>query len=248
MILKSVTTVCFKGAVSMDCIDRPVFYSFRRCPYAMRARLAIAYAAVEVELREIVLRNKPVHMLSISPKGTVPVLQLENGHVIDESLNIMHWALSKCDPDNLLPDIHKESIQALIDENDNGFKQWLDRYKYADRYPEQSVEYYRDNCESWFKKLDDLLQAHSGFLVCSQLTLADLALLPFIRQCAHVDLEWFEGCKYQYLKKWLEQFKASTLFASIMPKIPTWNMEGEGVIFPFRESTKRQEQAVHHEQ
>lgn len=121
----------------------PILYSFRRCPYAMRARLAIAYAVVAVELREIELRNKPQAMLLISPKGTVPVLQLENGKVLDESLAIMLWALQQNDPEHWLKVSCLANAKALIRRNDEQFKYYLDRYKYADRYPAYSELYYR---------------------------------------------------------------------------------------------------------
>ena len=216
----------------MNDLSRPVLYSFRRCPYAMRARLAIAYSEVKVELREIVLRNKPDHMLSISPKGTVPILQLHNGKVIDESLDIMNWALEVNDPDgwNLIQ--LRGAIDALINENDCVFKPFLDRYKYADRYPEHSQEYYRSECENWFIKLESLLDKNGPYLLGAKLTLADMALLPFVRQCAHVDLDWFEQTQYHQLQHWLSSFKESELFKRIMIKLPAWDMHGEGILFP----------------
>lgn len=216
----------------MNDLSRPILYSFRRCPYAMRARLAIAYSEVKVELREIVLRNKPDHMLSISPKGTVPVLQLQDGKVIDESIDIMHWALGINDPDGWSLIEQRAEIDALIYENDCVFKPSLDRYKYADRYPEYSQEYYRTECESWFIKLESLLVKNGPYLLGTKLTLADMALLPFMRQCAHVDLEWFEQTQYHHLQHWLSSFKESELFKRIMPKVPAWGMHGEGITFP----------------
>jgi len=209
----------------------PILYSFRRCPYAMRARLAIAYSGVKVELREIVLRDKPTEMLAISPKGTVPVLLLPDGQLIDESIDIMRWALSQNDPDNWCSaDI--ETINGLINDNDHHFKPWLDRYKYADRYPQQSAEFYRQQCEDEFIKLEPLLARHGGYLVTDRITLADMARLPFIRQCAHVDLTWFESTPYPHLQRWLSDFKASGLFADIMRKYPLWALGDPITLFP----------------
>ncbi len=216
----------------MNDLSRPILYSFRRCPYAMRARLAIAYSEVKVELREIVLRSKPDHMLSISPKGTVPVLQLQDGKVIDESIDIMHWALGINDPNGWSLIQQRAEIDALIYENDCVFKPSLDRYKYADRYPEHSQEHYRTECESWFIKLESLLVKNGPHLLGTKPTLADMALLPFMRQCAHVDLDWFEQTQYHHLQRWLSSFKESELFKRIMPKIPAWEMHGEGITFP----------------
>ena len=125
----------------------PVLYSFRRCPYAMRARLAIASSGLTVELREVVLRNKPQQLLDISPKGTVPVLLFPNNKVIDESLDIMRWALSLRDPFDWLSNALSDDITQLIQWNDNEFKHYLDRYKYADRYPEKNEKYYREKAE-----------------------------------------------------------------------------------------------------
>lgn len=210
----------------------PILYSFRRCPYAMRARLAIAYSGIKLELREIVLRNKPEEMLAISPKGTVPVLQLPSGEVIDESIDIMRWALAQHDPKSWYSEPYIPAIESLITQNDESFKPWLDRYKYADRYPEQSETYYRNQCEAWFKTLESLLEANKGFLVTDQITLADMALLPFIRQCAHVDLAWFESTQYTQLQNWLNRFKDSELFSNIMQKYPAWQRDDPKTLFP----------------
>jgi len=177
----------------------PILYSFRRCPYAMRARLAIAYSGIKLELREIVLRNKPEEMLAISPKGTVPVLQLPSGEVIDESIDIMRWALAQHDPNDWYSEPYIPAIESLITQNDESFKPWLDRYKYADRYPEQSETYYRNQCE---------------------------------RQCAHVDLAWFESTQYTQLQNWLNRFKDSELFSNIMQKYPAWQRDDPKTLFP----------------
>lgn len=208
-----------------------VLYSFRRCPYAMRARLAIRYSGVRVELREIVLRQKPAHMLEISPKGTVPVLQLSDGQVIDESLDIMYWAIAQNDPDRWNEANFQSQISELIKKNDEQFKPWLDRYKYADRYPEQSEAYYRQQCEEWISQLESQLKGHKGGLISNQLTLADMAILPFVRQFAHVDLTWFESTNYSNVQQWLDNFKQSELFTSIMRKYPLWEPDQTPELF-----------------
>lgn len=190
-----------------------VLYSFRRCPYAMRARMALRYSGVPLTTVEVSLKAKPVEMLALSPKGTVPVLVCADGRVIEQSLDIMRWALAQNDPDNWLgPD-----SAALIEENDHVFKTHLDRYKYAIRYPEQPMEHYRAQGEQFLQHLEDLL-GHAPYLAGDRLSLADVALAPFIRQFAHVDREWFEQAPYPHLRVWLERFLASALFTSVMAK------------------------------
>nr|WP_087148141.1 glutathione S-transferase [Crenothrix polyspora] len=200
----------------------PVLYSFRRCPYAMRVRLAIAYAGIAVEIREIQLKQKPMQMLALSPKGTVPVLQLPDGTVFEESLDIMRWALAQNDPDNWLAfDTESEN---LIQWNDGDFKYYLDRYKYADRYPEFSERYYRHQAEIFLVELEGRL-IHNPYLGGSRCCLLDVAIFPFIRQFAAVDSAWFAASDYQHLNNWLNGFLASDLFVSVMAKHPVWNPE-----------------------
>ena len=199
----------------------PILYTFRRCPYAMRARLAITYAGIEVEHREILLKAKPQAMLNVSPKGTVPVLVLEGGQVIDESLDIMLWALQQHDPKDWLS--HQAQALTLIDINDNTFKPWLDKYKYAERFPEHSKAYYRKQGETFLQTLETLLAQHT-FLHASQPSLADYAIFPFIRQFAFVDKTWFEQT-YPKLQAWLSQHLQSSLFEKIMAKQPLWIQE-----------------------
>jgi len=219
----------------MQDISTPVLYSFRRCPYAMRARLAIASSGLSVELREVVLKDKPAEMLQASAKGTVPVLVLPEGRVIDESRDIMLWALRCSDPQNWLcrddPDLLWQ-MEGLIQENDFVFKQHLDRYKYADRHPQHSQEYYRDQCLVTLNKLERALQKNSGFLVGGRMTLADAAIFPFVRQFAYVDREWFYGSAFPALQNWLDQQIESELFLSIMTKYAQWSEPEKGVIFP----------------
>ncbi|OCH10889.1 glutathione S-transferase [Aliivibrio fischeri] len=202
-------------------------YSFRRCPYAMRARLGITQSNKTVHLREIILKNKPESMLQASPKGTVPVLINNKGKVIDESLDIMKWALEGSE---LLLSATNEMFQ-LIRENDDIFKSWLDKYKYADRYPEYSDIYYREQGELFLNKLEQRLTT-SPMLFSKQYSFADLAILPFIRQFAFVDIHWFRQSKYKNLQRWLFEFIESELFNSIMNKYPTWLDSHQEFIFP----------------
>ncbi len=198
----------------------PILYSYRRCPYAMRARMAIKYANVSVDIRDIALKEKPAEMLIASPKGTVPVLVLQDGQVLEQSLDIMYWALQQRDIDGWLT-ADKPLTQRIIAENDGSFKQALDKYKYAIRFPEQSVEFYRAQAEVFLQKLERLL-AKSVFLLGDKVSLADIALFPFIRQFSGVDPVWFEAAAYLKLKAWLKQLVDSDLFVDIMQKRPTY--------------------------
>lgn len=190
-------------------------YSFRRCPYAMRARMALRYSGVPVEIVEVSLKAKPAEMLAISPKGTVPVLDAD-GRVIDESLEIMRWALAQNDPQGWLLD-GDSRIAELIEANDQGFKVDLNRYKYAERYPEQPMEVYRAQGSVFLQRLEGLLQDRD-YLLADHPRLADIALLPFVRQFAHVDREWFAQTPYPRLQAWLHDFLKSNLFTLIMKK------------------------------
>ncbi|MGG7675922.1 glutathione S-transferase [Pseudomonas sp. WC2] len=194
-------------------------YSFRRCPYAMRARMALRYSGVPVDIIEVSLKAKPADMLAISPKGTVPVLDAE-GRVIDESLEIMRWALAQNDPDDwLLKDdpAGEAMMDMLIQTNDQTFKTSLNHYKYAERYPEKPMDVYRMECSMIAQHLD-LLLMENDYLVTDHPCLADIALLPFVRQFAHVDREWFAQTPYVRLQAWLQRFLESNLFTSIMKK------------------------------
>lgn len=214
-------------------ISLPVLYSFRRCPYAMRTRMAIAYSGAAVELRDILLKDKPEDMIAASPKATVPVLVLHDGDVLEESLDIMRWALSQNDPDGWLPEDEatRDEIFALIKENDSPFKSILDRYKYHVRFPEKSREDYRQDGEAFFHKLEQLLADHS-FLVSTKVTLADIAIFPFIRQFANSDIDWFNAAPYPHLQRWLDGFLSSDRFAYIMKKRPIWAEGMAGELFP----------------
>lgn len=215
---------------------RPILYSFRRCPYAMRARLALCYAQQHVELREIVLRAKPAEMLAISPKGTVPVLQLPDGRVIEQSLEMMQWALAQQDLAQWwLPDPSQQrQIMALITDNDGAFKAALDRYKYPDRYPEshgqQTAHQYRAQGEVFICQLNGLLQ-QQRYLVSEQVSLADVAIFPFVRQFAQVDRAWFDQTDYTFVHQWLAEWLESGLFGQVMQKFPVWQSGTRGVAF-----------------
>lgn len=201
----------------------PVLYTFRRCPYAMRARLALSAARLDVRVREVVLRDKPAEMLAASPKGTVPVLVLESGEVIDESLDVMRWALAQNDPEGWLGADAAET-DALIAQNDGPFKRALDRYKYPNRYEAEDADPMA-NREAGLTILTGLSQriaANGGQLLGPAPTLADMAIFPFVRQFAHTGAEWWEATAPDPLKTWLAGHKDSARFHAIMAKYPQW--------------------------
>lgn len=198
----------------------PILYSYRRCPYAMRARMALWAAQVQLEVREVSLRDKPAHLLQISPKGTVPVLQLPDGTVLEQSLDIMQWALTQHDPQGWLH-ADREAVNHFISINDGDFKKALDRYKYPERYPEQPQVFYRQQGEQFLQLLEAALQQHR-FVLGESASMADVATFPFIRQFAAVDAEWFAGSAYPQLRAWLNGWLESALFAQIMQKFPTY--------------------------
>ena len=196
----------------------PVLYSFRRCPYAMRARLALASARIDVEHREILLRDKPAAMLAVSPKGTVPVL-VTSGTVIDESYDIMLWALGHNDPENWL-DV-PQAAHDLIAEADGDFKTSLDRYKYSSRIAGAVPADDRADASRFLTGLDERLKNNS-YLFGPNLRLPDMAIATFVRQFAHVDLDWFSAQPWPELLDWLSDFKTSERFLGIMQKYPVW--------------------------
>jgi glutathione S-transferase len=192
----------------------------------MRARLALKLNNIKVELREIELRNKPSAMLSISPKGTVPVLQLASGEVIDQSWDVMRWAYSQRNADFLVT----AEMQALIDINDGWFKDALDHYKYPQADDINTPDYYRAQGEVFLKQLNERLTQHA-YLMGDSLTIIDWAILPFIRQFAAVDKHGFDQSEHELLKKWLDDFNHSALFESIMHKYMPWGENADGVLF-----------------
>lgn len=191
----------------------------------MRGRLAIASAGFEVELREVVLRDKPESMLDASPKGTVPVLILADGTVVDESLDVMLHVLGQNDPEQLLtPAIGTlDDMLTLIAQSDGPFKAALDRYKYANRYEDVDTNEQRKTASEFLNKLDKRLVANEGFLFGSRFSLADLAILPFVRQFANVDRAWFDAQDWPALRSALETFITSDRFLAIMDKYPQWH-------------------------
>ncbi len=193
----------------------PILYSFRRCPYAMRARLAIAVSGVQVEMREILLRDKPAAFLAASPSGTVPCLVTQAG-VIDESLDVMIWALRQNDPESWL------NMPATgwdwIARGDGPFKRALDRVKYASRYEAAEVAAARAKAVGFF----DDLEASMGDWIFAKPSLADYALLPFVRQFAFIDKAWFDAQPWPRVQGWLERFTASQRFAGVMVKQDVW--------------------------
>ena len=202
---------------------KPILYTFRRCPYAIRARLAIKVSGIEVETREVDLRNKPQAMLECSPKGTVPVLQIADGSVIDESLDIMRWTLAIHDPDGWIRGDAGWTAEtaALIAANDGPFKQFLDRYKYPGRgqpnAPTHFAEQFRDEAGAFLRMLNSRLARHA-FLMGETLSLADAAIFPFVRQFAHVDKAWFDAAYDGPLAAWLDRLAGSPLFLAVMQK------------------------------
>ncbi|MDR6851322.1 glutathione S-transferase [Sphingomonas sp. BE123] len=198
----------------------PILYSFRRCPYAIRARLALAVSETAVEHREVRLRDKPAEMIAASPKGTVPVLVLPDGRVIDESLDIMRWALARNDPEHWLAG----DAPALIAANDGAFKHHLDRYKYPERYPADGVDH-RAAALAILQGLGTRLGAQA-WLGGARFGLADAAILPFVRQFAAVDPDWFAAQDLARVQPWLAAFLASPLFAAVMVTRTPWRAAG----------------------
>ncbi len=213
----------------------PILYSFRRCPFAIRARLSLLLAGIEVELREVLLRDKPRSLLSYSSKGTVPVLILGDDRVIDESLDIINWTLetaSWCHNPN--PD------SELVTENDTSFKKRLDQYKYWERYPDKSQEEHRALAMPFLSKLEVRL-TDKEFLSGDSLGFEDIAILPFIRQFANVDRNGFNEHEKVNLKRWLNRWEDSELFRNAMVKYPVWTPGDEPLCFPLHENLNRGE-------
>ncbi|HUV99436.1 MAG TPA: glutathione S-transferase [Gallionella sp.] len=213
----------------------PVLYSFRRCPYAIRARLALYTSGMVVELREVSLRDKPASMLAASPKGSVPVLVLADGQVVDESWEIMQWALHQNDPQGWLGqnDSHVYAAAPLVRENDTVFKYHLDRYKYPDRNPAYPQLHYRSKGEEFLIQLENRLAA-SHYLLGDGLSIADAAIFPFVRQFAEVDRAWFAQANYPALRRWLKNFIDSEGFVSVMLKYAFWHPGDPTVIMSHK--------------
>ena len=216
--------------------SRPILYSFRRCPYAMRARMAIIASGHQVELREVILRDKPEEMLQASPKATVPVLVKPDQTVVDESLDVMLWALEHNDPDNWLNPENREPLLAFIEEMDGPFKEHLDKYKYATRHAgSEDVEQFRLSHRAAaldiLRSLDARLSQHK-YLFSDRITLADIATFPFVRQFANTDRDWFDQQQIPNVQNWLANLIESDLFATCMNKYDQWKSGNNGIEFP----------------
>lgn len=211
----------------------PVLYSFRRCPYAMRARLALLAAGQACTLREVVLRDKPQALREASPKATVPVLVLADGQVIDESLAIMQWALARHDPLGWCRPTRGDPAQmlALVEENDTGFKPLLDRAKYPQRFGLADALAPRLACVPFLADLEQRL-VQAPFLCGGHATLADAALFPFVRQFAGVAPDWFAAQPWPWLQRWLQDWQATALFARAMEKFAPWQPGDAPLLFP----------------
>ena len=217
----------------------PLLYSFRRCPYAMRARLALLSSGIRCEIREIVLRDKPTAMLAASPKGTVPVLITEAGEVLAESLDIMLWALGQNDPENWLRPQHGtlDEMLALIAANDRGFKLDLDRYKYPERYPDVEALIHRESGAEFLMRLEKRLEK-TCYLFGAHPALADMAIAPFVRQFAHTDKAWFAEQDWPRLRTWLDALLNTASYATVMTRYASWQEQQPTEYFPpLAEST-----------
>lgn len=206
---------------------RPVLYSFRRCPYAMRARLAVASSGIEVELREILLRDKAAAFLEASPKGTVPVLVGDT--VIEESIEVMDWALAQSDPEGML--YGGAAARNLVERCEVEFKGHLDRFKYAVRYENVDPEEERKLASVYLRELDGLL-ADREYLFGDRIGFADIGIAPFVHQFANTDRAWFNAQDWVRLRDWLDRFVDSDRFANIMTKYPKWEVGDAVTVFP----------------
>jgi glutathione S-transferase len=194
----------------------------------MRARLAIFKSKKAVELRDVKLTNKPAAMLIASPKGTVPILVVSSSQVIDESLDVMLWSLSNSDPDNLLCNL--PDLLTFINLYDSEFKPCIERYKAAKRYHEANVKECRQACEVHIHALEQRLSQHA-YIFGEQESLADIAILPFIRQFAKVERQWYVQSSYVNVKRWLNTYLQSSMFNKVMAQHPIWEEESEVVVF-----------------
>lgn len=211
----------------------PVLYSLRRCPYAMRGRMGIALSKQQVLLREIVTKDKPSELLASSPKGTVPVLVLSDGKVIEQSLDVMMWALQQNDPQDLLRSSNpllSEQIHQLIQQNDNEFIGHLEKYRASVRYRNEDIEQRRNLCEAFISELEVKL-AHHDYLFGDSPSLADFAVMPFVSQFVRVEKKWFVQSEYQNVGCWLRSHLESKLYTQVMKQYPLWNDTKQDCLF-----------------
>jgi glutathione S-transferase len=204
----------------------PILYSFRRCPYAIRTRLALLASETCCAIREVKLSAKPAELIAASPKATVPVLVLPDGGVIDQSLDIMRWALARHDPSGWLDRVD----EALIETNDGQFKHHLDRAKYPDRYGEDAV-LHRDACIALLGPMEDRLN-HAPYLCGVEPGLTDAAILPFVRQFASIDHDRFRALPMSHLQNWLDRLLGSSLFEAAMRRLAPWSAGDPDIRFP----------------
>ena len=212
----------------------PVLWSFRRCPYAIRARLAINASQCQVHLREIRLRDKPTEFIFASPKSTVPVLVLPHGHVIDESRDIMIWALQQSDPRGWLRpwQADREFCDTFLDRLDGPFKQQLDRYKYASRFEPSIGQQSRHDACVFLAEINQFLESRAGYLSGADFGVLDAATLPFVRQFRGVDEIWFDLQPWPNLHRWLGMFFNSADFGAVMQKHQPWQPADKAILFP----------------
>lgn len=212
----------------------PVLYSFRRCPYAIRARMALAVSGQRCELREVVLRDKPAALLAVSPQATVPVLVLP-GQVLEHSLDIMRWALAAYDPHGWLNPGRGDlgAMLELIAQCDGPFKRALDRCKYPNRYPDASPADERAAAHAWLRVLEQRLALEpGGHLFGPRAALADMAIAPFVRQFAGIDDAQWQAAPWPHLRAWLVRWQQSPLFLGVMHKYEAWKPGAPPVVFP----------------
>jgi len=220
--------------------NHPILYSFRRCPYAMRARMSLLIAGIDVELREVALRNKPAEMLALSPKATVPVLELTDGSILEESIDIMRWAWQEVDDDSGVQYVSQTQSEELIkplEQGEGSFKILLDKYKYADRHPERTAQAYRSDAEQYLRTLSAQL-GEQDFLFGPMWSFADIAIAPFIRQFARVDQEWFNNSEHQTVRHWLTRILESNEFQYCMKKVKPWYADTKPVLFSHSNISK----------
>ncbi|OEE62589.1 glutathione S-transferase [Enterovibrio norvegicus FF-454] len=211
----------------------PILYSLRQCPYAMRSRLAILHAGQIVILRDIDMKNKPEDMLSVSPKATVPVLVLGDGNVIDESIEVMVWALTQSDPRNLLYSHDKNQLPAMLElirSNDVTFVCALQKYRAASRYHDDNKTEHRDTCCEWLMPIEQRLSQHA-YIMGEQPSLVDYAILPFIRQFSRVDKRWYAQAPLPNLRAWLTKHYNDPTFSKVMVSYPKWKKDDKPVVF-----------------
>lgn len=204
-------------------METPILYSFRRCPYCMRAHMALKYAQIKTIIREVELSNLPPEALAVSPHATVPSLVIDDNIQMDESWDIVKWAVQQNDHQNWLGENNQYLQQAemLIETNDFSFKTDLDHYKYADRHPEQTMEYYRKQCEDFIEELEESLEQNQ-FLVADTISIADIGVFPFVRQFSLVDKEWFDKAPYPKVQNWLNALLATEWFLDAFKKHELW--------------------------